>query len=1138
VTVASAGSLPIPPVANSEQIQSPTVIGQWEKVSLHLREIQVTCIRIGKDDEVWVGTTDGIMVRKGFRVFYPRFVNSDEVTALYVKDILTLADGNALVGTINGAIWFATPESLVKLVDLGDRSEHSFARLEDGTILVANSFGRLKETDVGKIAHRVGRVVVITGEATYVAVWRNRVFIANHSGFVEEYNVKTMSRREVGYLDLPNYKFVRSITMGKDGRLYLATDLGCSVLDIKDSATTLSKGRLILAGSCLSIVEDDQNGLWIGGSAGLFLFSGSNWQRWSNREGLDFGNVGGLALDHGGNLWVGGNGLFRYFNYFREISLLNTSSLPKAIMADGRGGLLVSSTDGSVSSIDKTGRQRSVNLGPAVQATQEGLGYYPGALISRDHTGRIWALNHNGLFFIENGLATKIGDYPIPEFVHEPIASFAVFDSTRIFCGQMWTGYIYQRVGGEWRKIRETPRDPGGSSVPSMDFDSNGRLWVVATTGVQLLVDGKWVSFGPYRRSPDIKKNLFGALAIQSDPFEVFAFGPWGYPVKIGGSPGNWTTQPEELSADSGQPWILHRIIDDPHWGRLAASEQGLFRWSDGRWEPYTQIDPRLSWLLSDVAPGAGTDFWILSKSIWQVRFPVTHPRLVILKEPPSIATSRDLELRLDAEDVQGPTALWQYRVKLNPPIPPYGEGEVSQRSEYSFSNLRDGGSYRYSVQLEDAFGNKSAAVERTFRVAIPWTQNSKKVGAVVAVASIVFVVLLGFAITRRGPTGLILRLLSGRRWQLVSTGIDLTIEIERGGSDDLSFRLQTPTKMTTVVPRVDQALEPKLLDLLRDRSMALAEHSAVSGRQDSAAIRAEIEGLGQQIYKSLPDAVRFVYEQASKSNMQLVLEDSLLDIFWELWLPTSGELASVVNAVARQVGSRDIAYKQPVPARQLIAVLFAPELQQGTNSMLLRQAENEIRCVRARLRSWGANVVVLPPKSSKQAVLEAMKTCHIFHYAGHAEFDPLQPELSYLPIFGDRLTGDEMHNSFAQSPTSMFLAFINGCGSAREERWQSGSAVFGLASAFLRDSTFFVGAQWPVQDSFSWEVADLFYRNVFPTGGAIWWRWLRRKELAGVTFGEALRQVRCSMSSRELTVSTWPAYVYYGDPSARIEWR
>jgi CHAT domain-containing protein len=671
-----------------------------------------------------------------------------------------------------------------------------------------------------------------------------------------------------------------------------------------------------------------------------------------------------------------------------------------------------------------------------------------------------------------------------------------------------------------------------------MQFDPEGRLWVIATTDIHVLVGTHWSRFGPFQPAPDIKKNLFGALAIQSEPFEVFAFGPWGYPVRIGGNPDKWIVEREDRSFDSGQPWIVHRIIAHPHWGRLAATEQGLFRWSDQRWQPYTQIDPRLSWLLGDVAAGEGSDFWILSRSLWQVRFPSTEPRLIIESEPPQVALSTDIALKLRAEDVQGPPSLWEYHVKFDPPIAPYGLGESSQRSEYFLSDLHDGGKYRYSIELEDAFGNRSKRVERSFQIAIPWTQNPRKVAWAVVAASTALLLLLGLIITRRGPTGFLLRLLSGRTWQLMSTGVDLTIEIERNGNEGLSFRLQTPTRMTTVVPRVVQSLGPHDLTMLRDRSVAVAELAGRGAIATSSSLQSEIQLLGENIYQSLPDAVRFVYEQSSRNKLQLVLEDNLLDIFWELWLPANRQVVGITNAVARQVGSGEISYKTPKPARRLVAVVFAPGTSPGGTGAPLRQAAREVKCVRTRLRSWGAKVILLPADASKEAVLDAMTKCHIFHYVGHAEFDALQPQLSYLPLDGDRLTAEEMHNAFRASPTTMFLAFINGCGSAREHGWQAGRAVFGLASAFLRDSTFFIGAQWPVQDSFSWEFADLFYRNVFPTSGAIWWRWLRRRELAGISLAEALRQVRFAMSSREQTVNTWPAYVYYGDPSARIEWR
>src|SRR5207244_4242309 len=119
------------------------------------------------------------------------------------------------------------------------------------------------------------------------------------------------------------------------------------------------------------------------------------------------------------------------------------------------------------------------------------------------------------------------------KYTEQPIVSFAALDSGHIFVGQIWTGTVYELLASKWQKVYETPQESGGSSVPAMQFDAQGRLWVIGTMGLHVLDKSGWRTLGPFPRAPDIKKNLHGALALQSDPLEVFALGPWGYPVRI-----------------------------------------------------------------------------------------------------------------------------------------------------------------------------------------------------------------------------------------------------------------------------------------------------------------------------------------------------------------------------------------------------------------------------------------------------------------------------------------------------------------------------------------------------------------------------------------------------------------------------
>lgn len=303
--------------------------------------------------------------------------------------------------------------------------------------------------------------------------------------------------------------------------------------------------------------------------------------------------------------------------------------------------------------------------------------------------------------------------------------------------------------------------------------------------------------------------------------------------------------------------------------------------------------------------------------------------------------------------------------------------------------------------------------------------------------------------------------------------------------------------------------------------------------RDDPYLLSRSLRSLGSSVYDLLPDTVRLSYEQSRPAKIRLVLEDSLMDLPWELWVHEDDVPMGVGNAAARTVLSDQLAHKQQNAGKTLTALLFAPQVE---GAPPLAAAQRELQLVAARVKAWGARVVVLPGNAEKRMVLDGLANANLFHYVGHALFDSDDPARSNLPIAGDRISAADIHAALARQPTPLFLAFINGCSSSRESQWHPGRNVFGLASGFLRDATYFIGTQWPVQDRFACEFADTFYQALFPTSRRLLWDWLCKRTLTGAPLGEALRVARERLYSKDReSAPTWPAYVYYGDPTARI---
>jgi CHAT domain-containing protein len=155
----------------------------------------------------------------------------------------------------------------------------------------------------------------------------------------------------------------------------------------------------------------------------------------------------------------------------------------------------------------------------------------------------------------------------------------------------------------------------------------------------------------------------------------------------------------------------------------------------------------------------------------------------------------------------------------------------------------------------------------------------------------------------------------------------------------------------------------------------------------------------------------------------------------------------------------------------------------------------------------------------------------HFIHFCGHAIFDEQTASNSALILEGptnhNRLTAELLLHYLG---SSLVLAFINGCDSARNtpwepevdldvgrKRWHEVFYPFGIARAFMERGSNLLGSRWKLSDKAAPIFAEEFYRQVF-------------KEFR--PFGEAITKARiaCKNVSAPEDIG-WASYVYYGDP-------
>ena len=159
---------------------------------------------------------------------------------------------------------------------------------------------------------------------------------------------------------------------------------------------------------------------------------------------------------------------------------------------------------------------------------------------------------------------------------------------------------------------------------------------------------------------------------------------------------------------------------------------------------------------------------------------------------------------------------------------------------------------------------------------------------------------------------------------------------------------------------------------------------------------------------------------------------------------------------------------------------------------------------------------------ATRQAVLNAFGSgdYDVVHYAGHAEFDALQPARSGIVCANDvRLTGADL----AGVSGLPALVFFNACESGRvrgartrkppKPRAQHVTDSVGLAEAFMRGGVAnFLGTYWPVGDEAAESFAECFYGDI----------------VQGRSVGDALRRGRAVL--RNQASPDWANYVFYGN--------
>ncbi|RDA91094.1 hypothetical protein CP533_2992 [Ophiocordyceps camponoti-saundersi (nom. inval.)] len=146
---------------------------------------------------------------------------------------------------------------------------------------------------------------------------------------------------------------------------------------------------------------------------------------------------------------------------------------------------------------------------------------------------------------------------------------------------------------------------------------------------------------------------------------------------------------------------------------------------------------------------------------------------------------------------------------------------------------------------------------------------------------------------------------------------------------------------------------------------------------------------------------------------------------------------------------------------------------------------DDEVGAVRAICTSAPLNLSVISPQPYLEETVSALKTCGIFHFAGHgqADIDPLQSCLC-LEDWEDRpLTVAGLIETDLSS-TLPFLAYLSACGTGKNAEDNSADESLHLTNMFqLAGFRHAIGTLWEVDDYLSVNMARIVYESLGANG-------------------------------------------------------
>lgn len=360
----------------------------------------------------------------------------------------------------------------------------------------------------------------------------------------------------------------------------------------------------------------------------------------------------------------------------------------------------------------------------------------------------------------------------------------------------------------------------------------------------------------------------------------------------------------------------------------------------------------------------------------------------------------------------------------------------------------------------------------------------------------------------------------------MTADALSLTI-LRQGNTLTMDF-----TEVDAVVPRhqlqIDEAILEQIseqlakLTALANKRAALRTAGTPVRRESADDVQAHLQHVGEQLFYHLfPESARQRLRQATPADLFLRLDDQLVQVPWELAFDGEDFLLNKFRIGRQVITGRSrphpASLADPAPLRMLI-------IADPTENLPAAAEEAEQLCELIESASALKPTLLAGALWQRSDILRKLNEYELVHYAGHAFFDPAQPQRSGWVLSDGVLTAADLA-SVTRPP---MLVFSNACQSGATTPWpvtppQAGDErqAFGLGSAFLLAGTpNYIGTFCAIHDAHSAAFAAAFYRRL----------------LQGSCIGAALAAAR-EQARHEVTQGglLWASYMHYGNPTFRF---